>query len=61
MKLFDLRFGETIIIYPQNDKSFLYHQIEDSPNNYQNFDNFKQSILDNPVIKNQLSAENNIE
>ena len=35
MKLFDLRFGETIIIYPQQDKSFLYDQIKDSPNHYE--------------------------
>ena len=34
MKLFDLRFGETVVIYPQTDKSFLYDQIDDSPNNY---------------------------
>lgn len=51
MKLFDLRFGETIIIYPQTDQSFLYEQIKDSPNNYGNFDDFKKSILNNPKVK----------
>lgn len=45
MKLFDLRFGETIIIYPQDDKSFLYDQIKDSPNNYTTFDDFKKAII----------------
>lgn len=45
MKLFDLRFGETIIIYPQNDQSFFYDQIKDSPNNYSTFDNFKNAII----------------
>lgn len=51
MKLFDLRFGETIIIYPQTDKSFLYDQIKDSPNNYENFEDFKASILNKTKVK----------
>lgn len=45
MKLFDLRFGETIIIYPQEDKTFLYDQIKDSPNNYSSFEAFKAEII----------------
>ena len=45
MKLFDLRFGETIIIYPQENKSFFYNQIKDSPNNYSTFDDFKNAII----------------
>ena len=52
MKLFDLRFGETIIIYPQMDKSFLYDQLEESPNNYENFEDFKKVILNN--LKSKL-------
>lgn len=44
MKLFDLRFGQTIIIYPQENKSFFYDQIKDSPNNYSTFDDFKKFI-----------------
>lgn len=54
MKLFDLRFGETIIIYPQTDKSFFYEQIKDSPNNYENFEDFKKSIINNLKVKKQL-------
>ncbi len=61
MKLFDLRFGETIIIYPQKDKSFFYEQIKDSPNNYGNFEEFKKKIINNPKVKNQLNSEKNIE
>ena len=53
MKLFDLRFGETIIIYPQMDKSFLYDQLEESPNNYENFEDFKKIILNNLKFKQQ--------
>ena len=45
MKLFDLRFGETIIIYPKDDKSFIYDQIKDSPNNYSAFDDIKNAII----------------
>ncbi len=60
MKLFDLRFGETIIIYPQKDKSFFYEQIKDSPNNYGNFEEFKKKIISNPKVKNQLNSEKNI-
>ncbi|WP_107038080.1 hypothetical protein [Brumimicrobium mesophilum] len=57
MKLFDLRFGETIIIYPQTDKSFLYEQIKDSPNNYKDFEDFQQSIIANPKVKKRLIAQ----
>ncbi|WP_250432389.1 hypothetical protein [Hanstruepera flava] len=60
MKLFDLRFGETIIIYPQTDKSFLYEQIKDSPNNYGDFEDFKKSLVNNPKVKKQLISEKNI-
>jgi hypothetical protein len=60
MKLFDLRFGETIIIYPQTDKSFLYDQIKDIPNNYEDFDEFKNILMNNPKVKNQLHSEKNM-
>lgn len=60
MKLFDLRFGETVIIYPQKDTSFLYYQIQDSPNNYKNFEDFKGAILNNPKVITQLNSKTNI-
>jgi hypothetical protein len=60
MKLFDLRFGETIIIYPQTDKSFLYEQLKDSPNNYKNFEDFKNSIINNQKVNRQLISGKNI-
>ncbi|MHC5310367.1 hypothetical protein ACYSNM_09960 [Myroides sp. LJL116] len=44
MKLFDLRFGETIIIYPKEDNSFLYEQIEESPNHYSKFEDYIEKI-----------------
>lgn len=60
MKLFDVRFGETIIIYPQKDGTFLYDQIQDSPNNYTNFEDFKTTLINLERTQNQLSSENNI-
>ena len=60
MKLFDLRFGETIVIFPQTDKSFFYEQIKDSPNNYDHFEDFKKSIMNNSRVKKQLNSKINI-
>lgn len=60
MKFFDLRFGETVVIYPQFDKSFYYAQIKDSPNNYNSFEKFKNAILNLESIKEQLKSEKNI-
>lgn len=45
MKMFDLRFGETIIIYPQNDHSFHYEQCKISPNDYLDYNEFEQEVL----------------
>lgn len=44
MKLFDLRFGETVVIYPRKDGSFFYDQIEESPNDYKDFEGYKNRI-----------------
>lgn len=60
MKLFDLRFGETIIIYPQTDKSFLFDQIKDSPNHYEDFEDFKKAIVNHPEVRKQIISERNI-
>lgn len=61
MKLFDLRFGETIIIYPQTDQSFFYEQITDSPNNYESFEDFQKSIITHLNVNEQLTSEMNIQ
>lgn len=60
MKLFDLRLGETVVIYPQYNNSFFYDQIKDSPNNYDSFEMFKSSIKNIEGIKEQLKSEKNI-
>ncbi|ESU29717.1 hypothetical protein FLJC2902T_01910 [Flavobacterium limnosediminis JC2902] len=60
MKLFDLRFGQTIVIVPQKDKSFVYCQINDSPENYKNQEEFNLSISENSKIRDLLSRKNTI-
>lgn len=54
MKFFDLRFGETIVIYPQANDSFVYDQLEESPNNYSNFEEYLQRIKANEKIIDRL-------
>lgn len=54
MKLFDLRFGQTIVIYPKNDNSFLYVQIDKSPDQYSNFEDYKDNIMKNRNHINRL-------
>jgi hypothetical protein len=60
MKFFDLRFGETVVIYPQADNSFFYDQIKDSPNNYESFEKFKTTILTLESIQERLKSAKNI-
>ena len=54
MKFFDTRFGETIIIYPQKNNSFFYQQLKISPNDYEKFEEFKNSILSNKTLQKHL-------
>jgi len=51
MKFFDLRYGQTIVIYPQADQSFFYMQLNESPSNYTNFDDYIKKIKDGLDIK----------
>lgn len=59
-KLFDLRFGQTIIIYPQKDGSIRFHQLKVLPSDYIDFEQFKNVILSNSKVKNQLLSKDNI-
>lgn len=60
-KLFDLRFGKTIIIYPQKDGSIRFHQFKVSPDDYSDFMDFKNFILSNSKVKHQLQSKDNIQ
>src|SRR5574343_105686 len=53
MKLFDLRFGETIVIYPQKDNSFFYQQVNESPNNYATFTDYTDKIKEHLLQSRQ--------
>jgi hypothetical protein len=44
MKLFDLRYGETVIIYPEEDRSFFYKQLELSPNDFESMEEFESAV-----------------
>lgn len=54
MKLFDLRFGQTIIIYPQKDKSFLYEQLDISVDDFPSIEVYKKKIAQNKRHLNRL-------
>ena len=45
MKLFDLRFGKTILIIPQKDGSFYYNQINLERNTFKEISMFEDSLL----------------
>jgi hypothetical protein len=60
MKLFDLCFGSTVLIYPQANQSFFYDQIKDSPENYSSLEEFEKVLQNHERIMRQLSAEGNI-
>lgn len=46
MKLFDLRFGETIVLFPEAEGAFSYQQIRQNPHQYKSLDAFKAVIAD---------------
>lgn len=45
LKTFDLRFGETIIIFPYKDNSFVYLQLSHSPATIEGMENFIEDQL----------------
>ncbi len=59
MKHFDLRFGQTILIYPQKNQSFLYHQLNDSPNNYSDFNAFIEAVRTHSKVRFQIESDKN--
>jgi hypothetical protein len=53
LKSFDLRFGQTIIIFP-SDNSFYYLQLEENPKSNQEFVEYVNRIKSNPKIGEML-------
>lgn len=50
LKAFDLRFGQTIIIFPNSDNSFHYLQFKENPKSNEDFNNFLNTIKSNPKM-----------
>ena len=44
LKSFDLRFGQTVIIFPNDDNSFFYLQSDEKPNTGEDFNEFLNRI-----------------
>lgn len=55
MKAFDLRFGQTVIIFPNENGSFYYIQLEEKPILDEDFNNFIQRIISNEKITKMLA------
>lgn len=56
MKLFDLRFGETIIIYPKADGSFVYEQLNESPDDHPKLEDYINVIKANARNASRLKG-----
>ncbi|MGC1631932.1 MAG: hypothetical protein WA749_07440, partial [Gelidibacter sp.] len=52
LKSFDLRFGQTIIIFPNDDNSFIYLQSIEKPIMEEDFNDFINRVKnDNRIMK----------
>jgi hypothetical protein len=55
MKSFDLQFGQTIIIFPNENGSFYYLQLMEKPILNEDFDNFVNRIKSNDKVNSMLN------
>lgn len=58
LKSFDLRFGETIIIFPNKDNSFYYLQLEEKPNLDESYEKFIERIKKDKRISEMVNLSN---
>ena len=58
LKSFDLRFGETVIIFPGKDNSFYYLQLEDKPQLNESVDSFTGRIGKDKRITEMIKLSN---
>ncbi len=58
LKSFDLRFGQTVIIFPNDDNSFFYLQSDEKPNTGEDFNEFLNRIKNNSRIKEMINKVN---
>lgn len=59
VKAFDLRFGSTIIIFPNTNSSFSYLQLDDLPESVEDFDNYVERLRNNEKVRDMLNHSNN--
>jgi hypothetical protein len=55
MKLFDLRFGKTVFIFPHDDGSFRYLQLQIDPNRYEDFEAFKKDVMEDTDVNKEMA------
>ncbi|MFT7065806.1 MAG: hypothetical protein ACJAUO_001382 [Sediminicola sp.] len=58
LKSFDLRFGQTVIIFPNDDNSFFYLQSDEKPSTGENFNEFLNRIKSDNRIKEMINKIN---
>ncbi len=58
LKSFDLRFGQTVIIFPNDDNSFFYLQSDEKPNTGEDFNEFLNRIKSDSRIKEMIDKFN---
>lgn len=58
LKSFDLRFGQTVIIFPNDDNSFFYLQSDENPKTGEDFDLFLREIKSDDRIKEMINKVN---
>ena len=56
MKTFDLRFGRTIVIYPNPDKTFYYQQFDDIPRSEADFGSYIKRIEASLTVNHLLKG-----
>jgi hypothetical protein len=58
LKSFDLRFGQTVIIFPNDDNSFFYLQSDEKPSTGENFNEFLNRIKSDNRITEMINKVN---
>jgi hypothetical protein len=54
LKAFDLRFGLTIVIFPNSDNSFQYLQFKENPKDNDDFDAYLTTVISNPKMREMI-------
>lgn len=59
LKSFDLRFGQTIIIFPNDDNSFFYLQLDEKPGTGEDFNTYLNRLKGEDRIKGMIDKVQN--